>query len=422
MRPVTTWYFERSRQPARANARRAGFTITEMLVALAISLIVMASLVELFARVSGGIDQSLGSMEVQQRLRNARNLLMDDLNRMTVNPAHPPLSSRVGQGFLEIREGATRDYFAYHATTIPGPSPTGTWAGDIDDQLHFTIYGTELPSTRLDELTSGSYVAGEPTAAQVIWWVGDPPAATGVDPNLRVLFRRVIPILPGHPADTATKTVNQVDFFNGNSAAGIPDGGLNVSRRFDPTAGAAGEGTFNSLTDLAHPDNRNSIGDITNLDRYSTEVVLDNVVGFDVRVWDPGAPLYGLTIGGESVVVDPGDAAFQNSSITSAPVGFGAFVDIGYGYTASVGDPPAPFGVTGDRYDTWSRDVDGDPANIQAVDGLDNDGSGGVDDPGERLTRPPYMAPLRALEVTIRVYDPESRAVKQMTIRKAFRK
>ncbi|REK25497.1 MAG: prepilin-type N-terminal cleavage/methylation domain-containing protein [Planctomycetota bacterium] len=410
MRPVTTWYFERSRQPARANARRAGFTITEMLVALAISLIVMASLVELFARVSGGIDQSLGSMEVQQRLRNARNLLMDDLNRMTVNPAHPPLSSRVGQGFLEIREGATRDYFAYHATTIPGPSPTGTWAGDIDDQLHFTIYGTELPSTRLDELTSGSYVAGEPTAAQVIWWV---------DRDRRLLYRYVIPILPNHPAQNDATVVNLTneDFFRGDGTTGRPP--LNVSRRFDSTTG---QGVFRSLTDLALPDNRNSIGEVTNPDRLSTEVVLDNVVGFDVRVWDPGAPLYGLTIGSESVVVDPGDAAFQNSSITSAPVGFGAFVDIGYGYTASVGDPPAPFGVTGDRYDTWSRDVDGDPANIEAVDGLDNDGSGGVDDPGERPTRPPYMAPLRALEVTIRVYDPESRAVKQMTIRKAFRK
>ena len=50
----------------------------------------------------------------------------------------------------------------------------------------------------------------------------------------------------------------------------------------------------------------------------------------------------------------------------------------------------------------------------------DNDGDFSVDDPAEKETTPPYGAPLRGIEVTIRIYDPDTRQVSQATLRSNF--
>ena len=52
----------------------------------------------------------------------------------------------------------------------------------------------------------------------------------------------------------------------------------------------------------------------------------------------------------------------------------------------------------------------------EGTDGLDNDGINGVDDPGERETSPPYPVPLRGIQVTIRLYEPGTRQVRQATV------
>ena len=64
-------------------------------------------------------------------------------------------------------------------------------------------------------------------------------------------------------------------------------------------------------------------------------------------------------------------------------------------------------------YDTWSRTQSGDGA-----DGLDNNNNGIVDEPQELQSAPPYGVPLRAVRIRMRVYDPKSRSVKEVTIEK----
>jgi hypothetical protein len=166
-----------------------------------------------------------------------------------------------------------------------------------------------------------------------------------------------------------------------------------------------------------------------------------------------------------------------------AYVGQGAYVDMGYGYDESfrVNSPPGPFfptpvyasnykssadpwfftprGLTDVYgtplapgfavYDTWSFHYENNGINEdeyallggawktiasqapasnptwrgiidQATDGLDNDGQLGVDDSVERETSPPYDKPLRGIQVLIRGYERDSRAIRQVRVNQHF--
>ena len=50
------------------------------------------------------------------------------------------------------------------------------------------------------------------------------------------------------------------------------------------------------------------------------------------------------------------------------------------------------------------------------MNGLDDDDMYGVDDAGERETRPPYSTPLRGIQVKIRIYEPQTRQMRQVTV------
>jgi hypothetical protein len=104
-------------------------------------------------------------------------------------------------------------------------------------------------------------------------------------------------------------------------------------------------------------------------------------------------------------------------------------------------------------YDTWSLSYEsnglagsptvGDEDQVynadQGTNGLDDDGNGIVDDPpqmsttpgavgftsasnptGERETVTQYPVPLRGVQITIRVYEPDTRQVREMTIVQDF--
>jgi hypothetical protein len=186
-------------------------------------------------------------------------------------------------------------------------------------------------------------------------------------------------------------------------------------------------------------------------------VILTNVLAFDVRVFDPGAPVF-VTSGSTALV--PGDPGFTNTASAS-----GAYVDLVHsGSTNSLltsvvasGSAAKFAGFGQDRsglqgtattrrtYDTWSThyeanglNEDGrapfnDTVTDQGTDGLDNDNDGVFDEPasdtdgdgvfedrGEAETLPPYPVPLRGIEVRIRCYEPSSRQVRQVTVRHTF--
>ena len=66
-------------------------------------------------------------------------------------------------------------------------------------------------------------------------------------------------------------------------------------------------------------------------------------------------------------------------------------------------------------YDTWSPSY-----NVRAYNQFDDDGKNGVDDPGEVSTPPPFEPPLRAVQITVRIYEPTSKKIRTVTVEHSF--
>lgn len=188
--------------------------------------------------------------------------------------------------------------------------------------------------------------------------------------------------------------------------------------------------------------------------RVGEEVILNNVLDFDVKVFDPEAPVVASAAGDAALVSgDPGYAA----ALANNWISRGAYVDLGYGY-AIAQSPPAnlpaalvqslpslsPFAGPGryfpvvePTYDTWTTHYENNWIDVnqngardagdygdenqnglfdEGTNGFDDNGDGVVDDPGEQEAPPPYPRPLRGIKVTIRVFEPDTRQVRQVTV------
>ena len=60
--------------------------------------------------------------------------------------------------------------------------------------------------------------------------------------------------------------------------------------------------------------------------RQGEDLMLTDVLAWDLRVYDPGAPL----VGRNGAVMEPSDAGWDPSHANASIVGFGAYVDIGW--------------------------------------------------------------------------------------------
>ena len=200
----------------------------------------------------------------------------------------------------------------------------------------------------------------------------------------------------------------------------------------------------------------------------SKTVILENVIGFDVQRYDPEAPIYGTTASNEQTIpllpTDPGwDAEHQAALAAIAndpekstvfelpagpptvenpenigPIGKGAFRDLDPAQADDLNSPLKTLSTadgTVATYDSWSgtykatydHDQDSATPEIEIPDsfkvGFDNlphpDASDGIVDTAEDLIGlPPYDVPLRAVQVEIRVQNPESGKVRSVKIRK----
>lgn len=185
--------------------------------------------------------------------------------------------------------------------------------------------------------------------------------------------------------------------------------------------------------------------------RAGEDVIMSNVLAFDIKVWDPAASVgpdgqpgfAGVDDDGLNGIDDPGELGFYGSDdgdwVNIGHAGFN-FKNAGvfYGfyraaaclnsyYSNSAATPPT------NRYDTWGDQVEIDgnaaakdpppyrpvyagPDGKPGVAGVDDDVSGTVDDASE-LGWPGSddFAPLTAIKITIRFYDVSSNQVRDMT-------
>ena len=183
--------------------------------------------------------------------------------------------------------------------------------------------------------------------------------------------------------------------------------------------------------------------------RVSDDVILTNVISFDVKAWDPNAPIVFGTIPGYATPTTylPGDgvntatgatggnylAALTALGTTTTIVGRGAYVDLNYqqlianAYPSVFSGPGNPNSLLKFIYDTGcfsyeddGIDQDGLYGPDQYVNGIDDNGIGGVDDVTELESPVPYPSPLKGIQVKIRVFEPDSRQIREITVVEDF--
>jgi type II secretory pathway component PulJ len=423
--------------PQNPLRRSAAFTLVEIMVALALSLLLLAAVISMFGKVSEGIGDSRSLLEMADRLRLAEERLQLDLAGVTVT-MNPPANPANNPGYFEYIEGP--------ATTGTGVSSniavnndtgnTDQTVGDFDDILMFTTRSSSQPF--VGKYPAGTNGVGTSTVAEVAWFVRG-----------HTLHRRVLLVMPGANLSAVTTPTG---YYANND----------ISARWNSTTNKMVPNTLASLTDrkyrFAHPNysrdywlwtykgdpnNRqfptlptlnecsasnwsteqyggtatltwatsgasspdfwtnvpgHCVADnalMTGGTRVSDDIILNNVIGFDVKGWDPVRKMY----------VDLGDTGTGN--------GLGHYGNSLQGGTA-----------TAKIYDTWSTsyfymDKKGNFSDI-ASNGLDDDGNGVIDDDGEKFNPVPYPVPLRGIQVKIRVFEPDSKQIREVTVVQDF--
>jgi hypothetical protein len=426
-----------------------------LLVASTIALVVMGAVASLFGIFSRAGTNSQSIVDLSSRMRSTANRLREDLAGLTA-PLTPPLSPERDAGYFELIEGPWTDARDGSGAPITASSATSILA-DTDDVLLFTTRSATGP---FEGNYNGSQI--ESSTAEVAWFCRPSATQPVSGLQLQTLYRRQL-LVVGY--------VGASPFFVAGSASNNQILGslpaiystYDISLRPDSTV--AGALVPNTLGDLTRRENRffhgptwassfpNTVSGSTNLTfdgttREGEDVVLTNVIAFDVRVFDPDArPKWNGT-----AVVYPNeqDYAALGTLGTAAAAFKGCFLDLGgnarFGAvpnvlvpdllatgsfaatTALSGTAAAKSGLTA-TYDTWStayetNGVDNDDGGSGAVDegsnGVDDDGDNIPDDPDEAETAPPYARPLQAIEIRIRCYDPTSREIRQTTVRHTF--
>ncbi len=382
-----------------ASRNRLGVSLVEMLVTLAITLMMMAAVVSVFALISDSVSATRSTTEMSDRLRAAADRLQADLDGATVT-AMPTIRPDAGLGYLEYVEGPQVDSRL--------PTEPENIAGDLDDVLMLTVRSRGAPFAGKPEFLAGPELI-ESDVAEVVYFVRN-----------NTLYRQVRTVLPS--AEFVPNARRPQSFSR------------DISFRLDDQ----GRVVYNSLGDLTKRENRFahlrtefpyplSTGQLLPYDAYTPaddragqDVLLTNVIGFDIKVFDATAPIRQTR---EGAVVQPGDPAYATAQNLDLA---GAFVDLNYAradglsHFSGPGDPRSRLTNT---YDTWSFhyehngiNEDQDQLVDEGTNGIDDDNRAGVDDPGERETAPPYDVPLRGMQIRLRVWEPDSRQVREVTV------
>ena len=170
--------------------------------------------------------------------------------------------------------------------------------------------------------------------------------------------------------------------------------------------------------------------------RGGEDLLLSNVLSFDIKVWDPAASLgpdgapgrAGVDDDGVNGIDDPGERGAWGSDD-------GDFVDLGnaapYGFFCAANCRNFYFGPN--RFDTWGPNVDVDgivlednppylpvwagPDGRPGIAGLDDPGSAPGIDEGSEMGTPGSddFMPLIAIKISVRIYDASTDQVRDAT-------
>jgi hypothetical protein len=482
------------RPPFSRPVHRHGLSLMELLIATTISIMVMGATVTLFGVVGERINGGRAMIEVADRLRSTQNLLHHDLGGVTVSflPWEQPSA---GAGYFEILKGPVPD------NRDANQNKKSTLVGYTQDVLMFTTRSRDVPFTgRFLPTGGGTPTTIESPVAEVVWYMQPSYNAQWQQQPTYTLYRRQFLVIPSPvPATPPTGTTYPLLWFYDNyDISAHPDGKGNMIANsladlsyrenrfahnnftaknpapygvFIPNPALITDATtYNNLADgllpFQPPYQINGATNSVGSQRYGEDVVLTNVLSFDVKVWDPGAEVRidnsDPNLKRPLVPSDPGYATA--SAISSTPPQFGAYVDLNYTSAKIVGGgndgvlinnsarfaslvpsaPPTYFAgpyygsgqnsglaaakatVNFATFDTWSQGYEYYNPTMTAAqynqsnNGFDNNNNGIVNDASERVTSPPYPVPLRGVQIRIRVYEPSTRQVREVTVAETF--
>ena len=421
---------------------RSAFTLVEMLVATAATLILLGIVMTMFEILGEAVNESRTVGELEAQLRTVSTLLQQDLLGTSVNADSRgltcPADSSTGNGYFEVIEGPNTDLWDSSGSgfdksgTTPGPgnSSDDRIVGDTDDLLFFTTQSIS------QEPFSGNFGINSTTTsadAEVVWFCKPTPNSS--NPTLYTLYRRCLLVVgqfPESPFDSQGSMPYTSAFFE------LYD----LSARCEVSNGNQ-RMQLNTLQDLLLRRNRFAHYDFTMTDppfvpasviatrpvlafsgsRIGEDMLMTNVLSFDVRLLDPTASERRLGV----TRLTPGDKDYWAASLNSgsSPI----YVDLGYNSSNTTSTPAnsdfSGYGMnthklqatktTHRTWDTWS--------NSYTTNGIDDDLISDVNttisiDNSTEL--PPYSSQLQGIQITIRCYDPSSKKIRQTTVINSF--
>ncbi len=126
--------------------KQRGFTLLEVLVATAITLVMMISLAQVFKVIGDSMKQGRAALQINNTLRSIAYRIRNDLNNLTVR-LDPPTDSSNGTGYFAYFDGGLCDY----SFTLYDPNNGNEYPkvstdlirssrfGDLDDVLMYTV-------------------------------------------------------------------------------------------------------------------------------------------------------------------------------------------------------------------------------------------------------------------------------------------
>ncbi|HTQ38967.1 MAG TPA: hypothetical protein VMJ32_08060 [Pirellulales bacterium] len=376
----------------RSHRCRQGLTLVEMLISLVCVILLMFAYTQLFSDVGGRIGDARSMIELTNRMQSAAGRLRTDLAGHTCNML-PWQDPAAGGGYFEIIEGPLSDqnpgltgYSAsatYNLTDTTATPNTVYPMGDTDDVLMFTVRSKDVPFTGLYTDTTGKTQTVQSQVAEVVWFLRPTLLSDGVtpvNPPMFTLYRRVFLVMPTYqgnqtvltgaaPTTTAGLQMPVSTFYQNNDISAHIDESTGTPVAVANTLGdltnrecrfghafVNNAASSNGFPHRVYPPYLVPLGgslsngtytvDTSNA-RFGQDVVLTNVISFDVQVWDPTAPVYLQGTSPSQVTVAPGDFGFtkipgQLKTTPISPVSLyiyptadaaGAFVDLNWAAT-----------------------------------------------------------------------------------------
>lgn len=364
--------------------RRPGFSLVELMIAMVVTLIVLGAMMALFQYGSVEMKRGRAAVDMTTKLQSIEGQLRRDLSQITVDIKPHHRLPTIPKGYFEIVEGPMRDYVPSSFDVDPTHNGDKAYLGDIDDFIAFTIKSPDKPFWH-------GGVASQ--FAEVAWYVSG-----------RKVFRKIRLVSGG-----SGNTLSELG-YRGNRMGHV-------------------KGSYPHTSNLDFSDLAS--------DGPDSEVLLSNVVAFDIQVFDPDAHQYLVrdTESREIIgVADPTDIGAVRSVFGGSfdQVSRGAFVDLAINRTGMPRELPIFANPHHPRYseavyDTGTSLYDHNEIDDTGSNGVDDAAifgdvtrNGVVDDASEKESLAPYDERLRGIRIKIRVIDPDTKQVKQLSITQSF--